>query len=44
VRECVQAHDGTVELVRSSEFPGAHFKIVIPQSRAVEPQAMAANA
>jgi len=44
VRECVQAHDGSVELVRSNEFPGAHVKIVIPQPREVEQQPLAANA
>jgi two-component system sensor histidine kinase GlrK len=44
VRECVQAHDGSVELVHTGEFPGAHFKIVIPQPREVEQQAMVANA
>jgi hypothetical protein len=42
--ECVQAHDGTVELVNSSEFPGAHFKISIPQHRGLAEQKMAANA
>jgi two-component system sensor histidine kinase GlrK len=44
VMECVQAHDGTVELVNSSEFPGAHFKISIPQHRGLAEQKMAANA
>ena len=32
VQECVQAHDGAVELVDSTEFPGAHFRIKIPQT------------
>jgi two-component system sensor histidine kinase GlrK len=44
VLECVQAHNGTVELVDSDEFPGAHFRIQIPQRRAVAQQKMAANA
>ena len=33
VLECIQAHDGTVELVNSDEFSGAHFRIHIPQRR-----------
>ena len=44
VMECVQAHDGQVEIVNSGEFPGAHFRISIPQHRAVTEQKMAANA
>ena len=44
VRECVQAHDGTVELVDSDEFPGAHIRIEIPQARDVTQQKLAANA
>ena len=44
VRECVQAHDGTVELVDSDEFPGAHIRIEIPQARDVTEQKLAANA
>ena len=44
VLECVQAHNGTVELVDSGEFPGAHFRIQIPQQRAVAQQKIAANA
>jgi two-component system sensor histidine kinase GlrK len=44
VLECVQAHDGTVELVSSDEFPGAHFIISIPQQRRLAEQKMAANA
>ena len=43
VQECVQAHEGTVELVDTGEFPGAHFRIHIPQERAVRQQKMAAN-
>ncbi len=44
VLECVQAHQGLVELVESDEFPGAHFRINIPQERAVAQQKLAANA
>ena len=44
VLECIQAHDGSVELVDSDEFPGAHFRIHIPQTRAIAQQQMAANA
>jgi len=44
VLECVQAHDGAVELVETGEFPGAHFKIQVPQKRAIQTQKMAANA
>ena len=43
VRECVQAHNGTVELVNSDEFPGAHFRIEVPQARIVAQQKLAAN-
>ena len=44
VLECIQAHEGSVELVDSDEFSGAHFRIDIPQKRAVEQQKLAANA
>jgi two-component system sensor histidine kinase GlrK len=44
VLECIQAHDGTVELVDTDEFPGAHFRIRIPQTRDTEQQKLAANA
>ncbi len=44
VLECVQAHDGTVELVDSQEFPGAHFRILIPQAEAVAQTRFAASA
>ena len=43
VLECIQAHEGSVELVDSTEFPGAHFRIHIPQSRTVGQQKLAAN-
>ena len=43
VRECIQAHNGSVELIDSNEFPGAHFRIDIPQKRDVAQQKMAAN-
>jgi two-component system sensor histidine kinase GlrK len=44
VLECIQAHDGTVELIDSDEFSGAHFRISIPQKREVRQQKLAANA
>ena len=44
VLECIQAHDGSVELVDSNEFSGAHFRVNIPQKRAVSQHKMAANA
>jgi two-component system sensor histidine kinase GlrK len=43
VLECIQAHDGSVELVDSDEFRGAHFRIHIPQKRVVAKQKLAAN-
>ena len=43
VLECIQAHDGSVELVESDEFPGAHFRVHIPQKRVVQQQKLAAN-
>ena len=43
VLECIQAHDGSVELVDSNEFPGAHFRVHIPQKRAVSQRKLAAN-
>ena len=44
VLECIQAHEGSVELVNSDEFSGAHFRIDIPQKRVASQQKMAANA
>ena len=44
VLECIQAHEGSVELVDSGEFSGAHFRVTIPQKRAVEQPKMAATA
>ena len=44
VLECIQAHEGTVELVNTGEFPGAHFRIEIPQRRAMQRHKLAANA
>ena len=43
VLECIQAHDGSVELIDSNEFPGAHFRIHIPQQRDAGQQKLAAN-
>ena len=44
VLECIQAHDGSVELVNSDEFAGAHFRIHIPQERELAQPRIAANA
>lgn len=44
VLECIQAHEGSVELVNSEEFSGAHFRIHIPQKRVAANQRIAANA
>jgi two-component system sensor histidine kinase GlrK len=44
VLECIQAHDGSVELVNTDEFSGAHFRIHIPQKREAANQRIAANA
>ena len=44
VLECIQAHDGSVELIDTDEFSGAHFRIHIPQKHTVARQKMAANA
>jgi len=44
VLECIQAHDGSAELMDSDEFPGAHFKIQIPQERITKHEKLAANA
>ena len=44
VLECIQAHDGSVSLVDTGEFSGAHFRIYIPQERMTTQQELAANA
>jgi signal transduction histidine kinase len=44
VLECIQAHNGSVELVDSGEFSGAHFRIDIPQKSVASAPKMAANA
>ncbi len=44
VLECIQAHEGSVELVDSDEFPGAHFRIHIPQRRGTERRRLAVDA
>lgn len=44
VLECIQAHDGSVELVNTGEFSGAHFRIQIPQKRLQVQPRIAANA
>ena len=43
VLECIQAHNGSVELIDTEEFPGAHFRIHIPQRRETGQQKLAAN-
>ena len=44
VLECIQAHDGSISLVETGEFSGAHFRIEIPQERMTTQQELAANA
>jgi two-component system sensor histidine kinase GlrK len=44
VLECIQAHEGSVELLNTDEFSGAHFRIHIPQKREAANQRIAANA
>jgi two-component system sensor histidine kinase GlrK len=44
VLECIQAHDGSVELLNTDEFSGAHFRIHIPQNIQDAHQRIAANA
>jgi two-component system sensor histidine kinase GlrK len=44
VLECIQAHDGSVSLVDTGEFAGAHFRIEIPQERVTTQKELAANA
>ena len=44
VLECIQAHDGSVELVHSDEYPGAHFRIHIPQKPVTVRPRIAASA
>jgi two-component system sensor histidine kinase GlrK len=44
VLECIQAHEGSVELVDSGEFSGAHFRIDIPQKRVASEHKLVANA
>jgi len=43
VAECVQAHGGTVTLV-TGQFAGAHFRVRLPMSDALQPAAKAASA
>jgi two-component system, NtrC family, sensor histidine kinase GlrK len=43
VLECIQAHEGSVELVNTDEFSGAHFRIHMPQKREAANQRIAAN-
>ncbi|HEU4618608.1 MAG TPA: ATP-binding protein [Gammaproteobacteria bacterium] len=43
VAECVQAHGGTVSLVDGSDWPGAHFRVVLPLRRAADRPALVVN-
>ncbi|MCH9693230.1 MAG: HAMP domain-containing histidine kinase [Gammaproteobacteria bacterium] len=43
VLECIQAHEGLVELIDSDEFPGAHFRIHIPQKQDADKPKLAVN-
>ena len=43
VLECIEAHNGSVELVDSDEFSGAHFRIHIPQQQDAGQRKLAAN-
>ena len=43
VQECVQAHGGTVRLVKNSTYPGAHFEVRLPLRRTTDQTAMVAN-
>ncbi|MCP5089447.1 MAG: HAMP domain-containing histidine kinase [Gammaproteobacteria bacterium] len=44
VLECIQAHGGSIELIDSDEFPGAHFRVEFPQTRDLTHHKMAVNA
>jgi two-component system sensor histidine kinase GlrK len=44
VLECIQAHEGSVELLNTDEFSGAHFRIHIPQKKESAKQRIAAHA
>ncbi len=44
VLECIQAHNGSVELLDTGEFPGAHFRVSVPQQKqVVRTEKLAAN-
>ena len=43
VLECIQAHGGSIELVDSNEFPGAHFRVQFPQTRDLTHRKLAVN-
>jgi two-component system, NtrC family, sensor histidine kinase GlrK len=44
VAECVQAHGGSVKLIRNSEQRGAHFQVRLPLRRAMDKRVLAAVA
>jgi two-component system sensor histidine kinase GlrK len=41
VAECVQAHGGSVQLMRTGEYPGAHFQVRLPLRRANDKRSLA---
>lgn len=43
VLECIQAHEGSVELLNSEEFPGAHFRIQVPQKKQISQRRIVAS-
>jgi len=43
VLECIQAHGGSIDLIDSDEFPGAHFRVQFPQTRDLTHRKLAAN-
>ena len=43
VAECVLAHGGRVGLVENSDWPGAHFRVVLPLRRVTDRPALVVN-
>jgi two-component system sensor histidine kinase GlrK len=41
VAECVQAHGGSVQIVREGQYSGAHFRVRLPLRRATDKRALA---
>ena len=44
VMECVQAHGGTLEQVKASQWSGAHFRFKLPLRRETDQPALVVNA